>query len=234
LSPAQIQPGKKSDQLARMVTNYSHIPGHDERELTLGADGDPVALLCGTRAFHRVSGSKNWRPIRDKGEHEWMATSSDGTWMAVVGQSRLRVLRLSDDTRQWETTVSGVCRFAFSPDGQSLAALDVDCLRCLDVISGREQWRILRSDPYKRVGEVAWSLDGSWIAAPISRRDVSVIRAEGGEITARLTSPSQAGITAPSFSPDGRYLVVTLADQSVQLWDLQALHRELGKLGLDW
>jgi WD40 repeat protein len=84
------------------------------------------------------------------------------------------------------------------------------------------------------VGGVAFSEDGQWIAAALVRRDVSLMEAATGRIAARLTSLSQAGVVATAFSLNGRYLAVTLSDQSAQLWDLHALRQELAKSGLDW
>jgi WD40 repeat protein len=72
------------------------------------------------------------------------------------------------------------------------------------------------------------------LAAALQRRDVSLIKAQTGQVAARLTNPSEASVAATAFSPNGVYLAVTLADQSVQLWDLRALREDLAKLDLDW
>ena len=36
------------------------------------------------------------------------------------------------------------------------------------------------------------------------------------------------------FTPDGRTLVVPRLDGSLHLWSMDAIHRELAPLGLDW
>jgi len=216
------------------VASHSHTPGRNERQLTLGPDGDPLAVLRGHRAFHRAGMPPNWRPVRGPGEHESMTTSRDGAWMAISSRNRLRLLRLRDDENIWQSSIRGHGRFDFSPDSRLLAVLDADNLRCFETASGEVRWRLPRTDAYLRVGEVAFSDDGRWIAAALVRRDVSLIKARTGGIAARLTNPSPASVVATAFSPDGRYLAVTLADQSAQLWDLHVLHEELAKLGLDW
>ena len=80
---------------------------------------------------------------------------------------------------------------------------------------------------------VAWSEDGHWVAAALVRRDVSLISARTGEVVVQLANPSMAAVTE-AVSAGRRYLAVTLADQSVLLWALKALHHDLAGLGLDW
>ena len=134
----------------------------------------------------------------------------------------------------WEAKVRGLCRFEFSPNAEFLAVLDADNLRLFRTTSGEVRWRVPRHDSYPRVSGVAWSEDGHWVAAALVRRDVSLISARTGEVVVQLANPSMAAVTEAVFSPDGRYLAVTLADQSVLLWALKALHHDLAGLGLDW
>jgi WD40 repeat protein len=217
-----------------LAANHSHVPGQEERQLTLGPDGRPLAVLRGMRAFHRSDATAEWQPVREPGEHEWMTTSRDGAWMALAGPTRLRLLHLSDQACLWETKIHGLCRFDFSPDSQSLLALDAERLRCFDTISGEVRWHVPRLDPYLRVGDVAWSADGRWIAAALVRPDVSLIEAATGRVAVRLANPTETSVSATAFSPNGRYLAVTLVDQSAQLWDLDTLRQQLATLGLDW
>jgi WD40 repeat protein len=163
-----------------------------------------------------------------------MDTSGDGAWMAIAGGHRLRLLRLSDQERLWETDIRGICRFDFSPDQQWLVALDAESLRCFETISGKVRWRVPRGDSYVRIGDVACSADGRWIAAPLDRHDVSLVQATTGRVALRLANPSQVAVASCVFSGNGRYLAITLADQSALLWNLQTLREELGKLELDW
>ncbi len=208
--------------------------GDNLRALTLGTDGTPLAVLRGTRVLYRGSGSGKWRPLQAFGEQEWMTTSANGTWMAVSIGDRLRVIRLADEVQAWSTTVRGVPRFAFSPDNDRLAVLDADGLRCAGGSTGRVLWHRPRSDVSLRGGEISWSVDGRRIAAALARRDVSLVDAGSGDVVVRVTSPSPAAVTTANLSPDDRYLAVTLDDQSIQLWNLEELHKELAGLGLAW
>ena len=51
---------------------------------------------------------------------------------------------------------------------------------------------------------------------------------------ARLTPPSRLLITSLTFSPDGNQLAIGSENAVVQLWDIQALRRNLARFGLDW
>jgi tetratricopeptide (TPR) repeat protein len=58
---------------------------------------------------------------------------------------------------------------------------------------------------------------------------------ETGRELARLEDPEQARPRMVAFTPDGSQLVTTLRDRPyLRVWDLRAIRRRLGGLGLDW
>jgi WD40 repeat protein len=203
------------------------------QHFTLDAAGNPVAILRDLRVHHGGQAG-HWRTLDLPDDHLWLATSRDTTWMAVSTFERLHQFRRAGPTPIWSIPLRGIARFDFSPDGRQLAVLDADALRCVEASSGTVLWTQSRADEYLRVGDLAWAPDGRALAAALRRRDLSLMAAADGRMIVRLTNPSQAAVIAAVFSPDGDYLVATLADQAVQLWDLRSLRRELANLGLDW
>ncbi len=80
----------------------------------------------------------------------------------------------------------------------------------------------------------ALSPDGAWLAI---RGDQAIVlfRTATGETLARLAvADSLRAVPAVRFTPDGRRLIVARMEGQIDLWDLGALRRELGALGLDW
>jgi WD40 repeat protein len=65
-------------------------------------------------------------------------------------------------------------------------------------------------------------------------RDIVLLEAVTGTELARLQAPHQPGIGAFCFSTDASKLVALQSDQSIQVWDLRAMRRELSALNLDW
>jgi tetratricopeptide (TPR) repeat protein len=56
-----------------------------------------------------------------------------------------------------------------------------------------------------------------------------------GRTLARFESPDQHRAGFPTFSPDGSRLVETSDDPpGAHVWDLRAIRRQLGEMGLDW
>jgi WD40 repeat protein len=218
------------------ASNFAVALWHGPRRtqhFTLGGNDDLLACVRDHRVSYRDAGSA-WSSVTIPEDQLWLATSQKGTWLAVSTAERLHQFHRVQRTNLWTTPLRGFARFDFSPDERHLAVLDADGLRCMEAASGRVRWRLPRADLYLRVGDLGWSSDGRWLAAALQRRDISLIDTRAGRVVARLTNPSQGSVVSALFSPDGRYLAVTLADQSAQLWDLQTLRADLASSGLDW
>ena len=72
-----------------------------------------------------------------------------------------------------------------------------------------------------------------WLAV-LKRRGIAILEATTGNELATLQAPHQPWIRAFCFSRDASNLVALQADQSLQVWDLRGLRRELAALKLDW
>jgi tetratricopeptide (TPR) repeat protein len=81
---------------------------------------------------------------------------------------------------------------------------------------------------------VAFSPVGGAVAIARTRSLVQLIDAESGRELATLEAPEPKNVSALGFNPDGRLLVAALDGARIQAWDLGAIRRELGSLGLDW
>jgi hypothetical protein len=47
-----------------VAANHSDVPGQEERQLTLGPDGRPLAVLRGRRAFHRNAARRLFKILK--------------------------------------------------------------------------------------------------------------------------------------------------------------------------
>ena len=63
--------------------------------------------------------------------------------------------------------------------------------------------------------------------------EVRLLRRETLDEIATLTPPEPGIIMDMQFSPDGRHLYVGVVN-TIHVWDLHALRRGLGAVGLDW
>jgi hypothetical protein len=79
-----------------------------------------------------------------------------------------------------------------------------------------------------------FSPDSHWLAVLEGGRDIVLLEAATGKELATFGGPHQPGIAAFCFSADGSKLVALQADQSLQIWELRAMRRELAALNLDW
>ena len=80
-----------------------------------------------------------------------------------------------------------------------------------------------------------FSPDGRMLLAVDPDKSLRLIQTETGKTIARLTSPDQYDVWGATFSPDGSRLVINnRAARAVQEWNLRAIRKHLGGMGLDW
>ncbi len=122
----------------------------------------------------------------------------------------------------------------FSPDDRWLAAGDRSHYRLIRVGDWREQWRMPREGALLTPGPCAFSPDGRRLAVAKSPQLLAILDTATGVELAELVAPRPATIQCIRWSSDGRRVVLGTGENLVQVWELDALRRELDALGLDW
>ncbi|MFF1304208.1 helix-turn-helix domain-containing protein [Streptomyces sp. NPDC058307] len=150
--------------------------------------------------------------------------SPDGTRLAVVGlQGAVDLFDLSTGARRTAAQSGNgslVRRVAFTPDGRTLAVVDIepdgDQLRLLDAATGRTRRAIKPNSQFLSV--FAFSPDGSTLATVSGSRGSATL---WNVRTGRLQDSFSVGgeVASLAFSPDARTLAASTA-RGVQLWDL--------------
>src|SRR5262249_15148208 len=123
--------------------------------------------------------------------------------------------------------VPGICRVAFSPDGRWLMTSSGGC----------RLWRVGRWTESRdlRGAHGCFSPDGTLVAVDDTPSAIRLIRTYTGVELARLEAPEQSTLTPSALSPDGSQLIAFGGDtHALHVWNLAAVRRGLGKLGLDW
>lgn len=127
----------------------------------------------------------------------------------------------------------------FSPDSQILAACDEDGCRLFST----DSWQLQRTIPHEEagIGAVTFSPDSQLMAIG-EYSFVKLVETGSGKLLARLKGPRETQRkpavghfhAALSFSPDGTLLAIGTHEYVTELWDLNSLRDELGRLSLDW
>jgi RNA polymerase sigma factor (sigma-70 family) len=137
--------------------------------------------------------------------------SSDGRFLAGAGPKQLCVWDVTTGNLLWEVPRQpgqAIERFAFSPGGHYLAALNADrTVTLYEVATGEKRGRLGEADPKNRRMHLTFSYIGG-----------------EGVMVPRLDAP-----VCLAISPDGRYLATAQETPAIQLWDVVA-GREVGRL----
>jgi WD40 repeat protein/tRNA A-37 threonylcarbamoyl transferase component Bud32 len=175
-------------------------------------------------------------PIR-LGPHadvRYIAVSPDGKWVVTGTHNGTAAKVWEADTGKLVQTLlpdhsSG--RVEFSPDGKWLAT------------GGRIRlWAVGSWQPHAAPPEglqaFAIAPDGKVMAAHVGPKKglLALFALPGGRELARLEDPNQDGANNLVFSPDGTKLVTVNNDasQTIHVWDLRLIRRQLKAMGLDW
>ena len=169
-------------------------------------------------------------PLRPHADVRCIAVSPDGQW-AVTGSHN------GTGVKVWEARTGTLVTelmpeqshssVGFSPDGRWLATSGGGC-RLWAVGTWREGLQI---------GGVAFAFspDSKVLAVETGRGMIRLVDPETTREYARLEDPHQDRAGWIGFSPDGTQLVATNGEsQSIHVWDLRAIRRQLADIGLDW
>jgi serine/threonine protein kinase/WD40 repeat protein len=155
--------------------------------------------------------------------------SADGRWLASNPWqgSAIKVWEVQTGKIAWELPC-GSGSATFSPDGRWLyTARNNNVGRLWHTGT----WQA-RAGPWDTsVG--TFSRD-STILAVASGKSVKLIDVASGDELATLEGPDSSNPMWLSVSPNGSLLAAAMQDHTVQIWDLQAIRRQLAMIGLDW
>lgn len=162
--------------------------------------------------------------------------SASGRWLVTVtwhGRN-VRVWDVESATllREFECESA---RARFSPDERWLAIGTGPSYSVLDTATWAERWRIDREGAGDLPGPVAFSGDSRLVALAHARTHIDLHVLETGEEVARLEAPASLdGVTCAALADDGSWAAVGSDRETLHLWNLRAVRRQLADLGLDW
>ncbi len=167
--------------------------------------------------------------LRSLDDVRYVAVSPDGEYLATGSHCKngAQVWRIRDAAPIAHLQIEGIVRVEFSPDGKWLLTMNPPC-RLWEVGTWREGRQI--------GGEcMCISPDGRVLVVADPDKILRLVETETGKTIAKLTSPDLSDVWAATFTPDGsRLLINNRAARAVQEWNLRAIRKHLGGMGLDW
>ncbi|HOU92571.1 MAG TPA: WD40 repeat domain-containing protein, partial [Polyangiaceae bacterium] len=167
-------------------------------------------------ALHRLDQATGSSPTA-------LALSPDGSLIAVGLSGAVRLLRAGDGAVLHDvpapTRDASVGSVAFSPDGGTLAAGQVDGALLLARVRDGAVLRALEGHG-EIADAIAFSPDGRTLATGTYGGAVRLWRTRGGP-SLRTLPAAPSGVMALAFSPDGRTLASAHDDELVRLWDAE-------------
>jgi WD40 repeat protein len=205
---------------------------------TLSGDGRWVAAankFAGSVAVYEVAHPENRFALTNLPAVEFVSATADMRWVAAGpwGGNAVNVWNVPERRLEYSFPAHGVARVALSPNGAFLATAGAS-YKVWQGGSWRQLYEVKKPDTENGLGLMVFSPDSRWLAVLQGGRDIVLLEAVTGTELARLQAPHQPGIGAFCFSTDASKLVALQSDQSIQVWDLRAMRRELSALNLDW
>jgi serine/threonine protein kinase/WD40 repeat protein len=122
----------------------------------------------------------------------------------------------------------------FSPDSRWLVTSTAREYTVWEFGSWVRRRTIPRSEAGGTFGKVAFTPDGQVMALSRGRGEVDLFDATTFELLARLEPQAITPVSSLDFSADGAQLAVGTTANTIYLWDLRLVRRQLAELGLDW
>jgi WD40 repeat protein len=208
---------------------------------TLSGDGCWVAAAnpaanrrAGSVALYEVAHPENRFGLTELPGIQFVSATADMRWLVAGtwGGTGVNVWNVPERRLERSLPVPGSANVAFSPDGILLATGGTS-YKVWQAGSWRQLYEVLKPNPDNIPGIMTFSPDSRWLAV-LKRRDIALLDATTGIELATLEAPHQPWIRAFSFNADASKLVALQADQSLEVWDLRAMRRQLAALNLDW
>jgi eukaryotic-like serine/threonine-protein kinase len=201
------------------------------------ADGRILAIPFAQRGAIVLYRDGN-RKVRLEPQHDVhdCAVSRDGQWVATGTYS----LPEGPGAKVWdaqtgrclaELPVLGICHVSFSPDGNWLLTTGGGCR-----LWHTRTWQEgppLGGGPRNATG--VFSSDSQMLALGDAPGIIRLVAVASGREIARLSTHDQVQLAPYCFSPDGAQLIALGTEtESLQIFDLRLIRRQLAEIGLDW
>ena len=166
----------------------------------------------------------------------FFALSPDDQYAAGGSRNRIgfTVWDLKSGQVKWRGPAQFGAQVAFSPDGRWLVSGSSEEYCFWKMPAGERRQRIPRPTTAGLHGILAISPEGALLALANSRTLVELSDMATGKPLAALESPRAMMVGGLCFSPAAKQLAIAREGGLIELWGLDHLNRELGKLRLDW
>jgi WD40 repeat protein len=171
----------------------------------------------------KIDGHEDVRSVAVSPDGRWVATGSHGSSAFV------KVWEAATAKHVKDLLTGGGTAVAFSPDGKWLATTG-DGIRVWSTGTWKERFCL---EGQFRVC-VAFSPDSHMLAFETNCGVIRLVHPDTGYEIARLEDPEHDRAGYITFSTDGTQLVATTNDsQSIHIWDLRGISRQLAEMRLD-
>lgn len=220
--PAELTPAVRGSLWhGTLSTDGSRMVVSIDRRRVLVIDTNTGSVL------HNLSGQVNVAFVATSATRKLVAA---GAWQGIG----LRVWDLRSDPTHRDLPVPAEADVAFSPDGRWLVSSSSDL-----ILWDTQTWEPGARFPQEGFegvpGPIAFSPDGSLLAAGTGGGRIVLIDMASLHVVAMLTPANQVGMGHLAFTPDGSKLVYPHPNGEIlYIWELSLIRKQLGKIGLDW
>jgi WD40 repeat protein len=185
-----------------------------------------------------LDGSTNVVRLQGLPSADFVAIDPFGRWAATGTWKGSGINVYAADTGQLvrNLQVKGSACVMFSSDGNWLAAAGHAGMAFWTTGSWEPWERFVAVDQVVETTPMAFSPDGSLLAAASANCEVRIYKFPDCERVATLKTQTGSGAAVSSicFSPSGNKLAAIEWNGQVDLWDLRVTRNELQRLNLDW
>ena len=201
------------------------------REIDLSRDGRVVGFCQSGESPIVLDRDRPKELIRlgPQGDVRSIAISPSGQWAATGSHNHPDGVKVwSLPNGRFEKQFPNHRWPLFSPDGRWLVT---------HLSSQAAMWAVgeWREGPRFNGVALAFSPDSRLLVIAQPAGSVQLVETESGRVVATLEDPRQSHSNQATFSADSSRVILTSDDvRAAQVWDLGAIRRGLGAIGLDW
>ncbi len=192
--------------------------------------GEPFVLA--------LDGRTNVVPLQGLPRADYVSIDPSGRWVAVGTWkgNGVNVYVAGSGQLLRQLQVKGSASVLFSPDGKWLGVGSQAGIGFWKTESWEPWERSVPSDQVAQSPAMAFSPDGTLLAATSGNCEVKIFTFPRCELVATLKAQTGTGaaISSLCFSPNGTELAAIEWNGQLNIWDLRIVRRELARINLDW